>query len=129
MREDYEYTCEAMVSAARAGVRIVVGDDFGTPITPHGDYVAEMELYVKRLGLAPLEILQWATSNGAHAMGLGDAAGALEVGRLADLLVVDGDPSTEIACLGDRANLVAIMLGGEWIENRISGSRESGVRP
>ena len=50
VREDFEYTCEAMARAAGAGVRMVIGDDYGTPIMPHGDYVPEMELYVKRRG-------------------------------------------------------------------------------
>ncbi len=119
VREDFEYTCEAMVSAARAGVRMVVGDDYGTPIMPHGDYVAELELYVKRLGIAPLQIIRWATRNGAELMGLGDEAGMIERGRLADLVVVAGDPTIDIACLADRENLRAILLGGEWIKDRL----------
>lgn len=119
VREDYEYTCEAMVAAARAGVRMVVGDDFGTPIMPHGDYVPEMELYVKRLGLAPLEVIRWATLHGAELMGLGEEAGMVEAGRLADLVIVDGDPTIDIACLADRENLRAVLLGGEWIDNRL----------
>ena len=123
VREDYEYTCEAMVTAARAGVRMVVGDDYGTPIMPHGDYVAELELYVKRLGLAPLEVIRWATRNGAEMMGLGDEAGTVEAGRLADLVVVDGDPSVDIGCLASRENLRAILLDGEWVDNSLPESR------
>jgi len=120
VRADFEYTCDAMVEAARAGVKMVVGDDFGTPIMPHGDYIPEMELYVKRLGIAPLEVIRWATRNGADLMGLGDEAGLIETGRLADLLVVAGDPLVDIGCLADRENLRAILLGGSWIKNTLT---------
>ena len=119
VRADYDYTCEAMAQAARAGVKMVVGDDFGTPIMPHGEYIPEMELYVERLGVSPQDVIGWATRNGAELMGLGKEAGAIEAGRLADLVVVDGDPLTDLGCLADRNNLRAILLGGEWVKNLI----------
>ena len=117
VRADFEYTCEAMVEAAKAGVKMVVGDDYGTPIMPHGDYAAELELYVKRLGMAPLDVIGWATRNGAELMGLGDDAGTIEAGRLADLVIINGDPSVDIGCLADQDNLRAILLGGQWAKN------------
>ncbi|MBJ20134.1 MAG: amidohydrolase family protein [bacterium] len=117
VRADFEYTCEAMAEAARAGVKMVVGDDFGTPIMPHGEYIPELELYVKRLGISPVDVIGWATRNGAELMGLGDEAGTIEAGRLADIVIVDGDPLVDIACLGDLDNLRAILLGGTWAKN------------
>ena len=120
VREDFEYTCRAMQDAARAGVRMIVGDDYGTPVMPHGEYIPELEFYVKELGIEPLEVLRWATFNGSQAMGLGEDAGRIEAGRLADLLVVKGDPSTDIACLGDRDNLAGIMLDGRWMKNQLA---------
>lgn len=120
VRLDFDYSCEAMPRAARAGVRMVVGDDYGTPIMPHGDYGAELELYVKRLGIAPLEVIRWATHNGAVAMGLGDDAGLVEPGRLADLVVLRGDPTIDVACLADPERIDAIALGGAWVENRLA---------
>ena len=123
VREDFEYSCRAMPEAARAGVKMVIGDDFGTPIMPHGDYIPELELYVKRLGIPPLDVLRWATRNGAELMGLGDEAGLIETGRLADLVIVRGDPLVDIACLADRSNLKAILLGGQWIKNELPEHR------
>jgi imidazolonepropionase-like amidohydrolase len=123
VREDFEYTCEAIPRAAQAGVRMVVGDDYGTPIMPHGDYIPEMELYVKRLGVSPLEVIRWATVNGAWLMGLGDDAGVIAAGRLADLLVVEGDPSSDLSCLADLERMQGVMLGGRWIENRLGAPR------
>jgi imidazolonepropionase-like amidohydrolase len=119
VREDFDYTCRAMPEAVRAGVKMVVGDDFGTPIMPHGDYIPEFELYIKRLGIPPLDVLRWATRNGAELMGLGDATGTIESGKLADLLIVDGDPLIDVNCLADRAKIQAILLGGTWIKNAL----------
>ena len=119
IREDYEYTCRIMPEAVRAGVKMVVGDDFGTPLLPHGDYGSELELYVKQLGMAPLDVITWATRNGAEAMGLGDQTGTIEVGKRADLLVVDGDPSVEISCLSDPKNLHGILLDGRWVKDEL----------
>ena len=119
VREDYEYTCRAMAEAARAGVRMVVGDDFGTPIMPHGDYIPEFELYVKKLGIAPIEVLRWATKNGAEAMGLGDRTGTITVGKQADLIVVDGDPLVDVGCLANRDNLKVILLDGRVMKDTL----------
>ncbi|MEZ4331215.1 MAG: amidohydrolase family protein [Myxococcota bacterium] len=126
VREDYEYTCRAMPEAARAGVRMVIGDDYGTPIMPHGDYIPEFELYVKKLGMAPIEVLRWATKNGAEAMGLGDRTGTIAAGKLADLIVVDGDPLIDVGCLADRSNLRVILLDGRVVQDSLSqpGARE-----
>lgn len=120
VREDYEYTCRAMPEAARAGVRMIVGDDYGTPIMPHGDYIPEFELYVKKLGMAPIEVLRWATRNGAEAMGLGAVTGTIAVGKLADLVVVDGDPLQDVSCLANRDNLRVILLGGKVMKDSFS---------
>ncbi|MBK7948954.1 MAG: amidohydrolase family protein [Deltaproteobacteria bacterium] len=119
VREDYEYTCRAMPEAARAGVRMVVGDDYGTPIMPHGDYIPEFELYVKKLGIAPIEVLRWATKNGAEAMGLGDRTGTITVGKQADLIVVDGDPLVDVTCLANRDNLRVILLDGRVMKDTL----------
>lgn len=119
IREDFEHTCRMMPEAAQAGVKIIVGDDYGTPIMPHGDYGAELELYVKLLGIAPLEVLGWATRNGAEAMGLGDRTGTLEAGKKADLLIVKGDPSVDIRSFADSGSIAAILLDGQWVKNHL----------
>ena len=79
---------------------------------PHGDYVSELELYVKQLGVPARDVLDWATVNGAYAMGLGEELGRVENGRLADLVVVDGDPLTDIGAL---RNPLAVMKEGRWV--------------
>ena len=115
-REDFENICRMLPQANRAGVKLVVGDDFGTALLPHGDYVKELELYVKEIGIPPLDVIRWATLHGAEVVGLGDALGTVAEGKRADLLVVDGDPTEDIACLrADR--LLAILQEGRFAKD------------
>jgi imidazolonepropionase-like amidohydrolase len=117
VREDFEYTCRAMPEAAAAGVKLVVGDDFGTPLMPHGDYASELEFYVKQLGIPAQQVIQWATRNGAELIGMGAELGTVEPGKLADLLVVDGDPLRDITCLKDARNVRAILKDGAFVKD------------
>jgi imidazolonepropionase-like amidohydrolase len=119
IREDFEHTCRAVPQAVAAGVRMLVGDDFGTPIMPHGDYASEMEFYVKQLGIPALEVLRWATRNGAQVMGLGAETGRIAAGRLADLIAVDGDPVSDITCLKDPTRVRAVLKGGAFTKDTL----------
>jgi imidazolonepropionase-like amidohydrolase len=103
-----------LMPAHRAGVRIVLGDDYGTAFMPHGRYAEEIVYYVKRLGVPPLDVLGWATRNGGALTGIA-GLGTLEPGQLADLLVVEGDPSSDPTLLCDAAHINGVMLGGAWL--------------
>jgi imidazolonepropionase-like amidohydrolase len=103
--------------AHEAGVPIVVGDDFGFgALMPHGDYAKELAVYPELCGVSNLDVIGWATRNGAALQGRADDLGTIEEGKLADLLVVDGDPSKDLRVLQDRDNLKLIMKGGEMIK-------------
>ncbi len=119
VREDFEHTCRMMPEANRAGVPMVVGDDFGTPIMPHGSYVDELELYVKQIGIPALDVIRWATKNGAALLDRGEELGTVAPGKLADLLVVEGDPLADITCLRDAGNLRAILKGGAFVKDAL----------
>ena len=103
-----------VVEAQAAGVCIVPGDDYGVAFLPHGNYAEELEFYVKRAGVSPLEVLGWATANGAAMVGVEDELGDLAPGKLADLIVVDGDPSADISILSDPKRLLAVVKGGRF---------------
>lgn len=96
----------------RAGGRLGMGGDYGFGWNPHGDYARELTFFVKDVGLTPLEVITCATKTGAEIMGRGDEFGTLEKGKLADVLVVDGDPIADIAVLEDRKRFIAVVQGG-----------------
>lgn len=114
MRAELDGVLEVLPKADAAGVKLVLGDDYGAVGFPHGRYAHELEVYVRDAGIAPLDVLRWATVHGAELMGRGHELGRIAPGYLADLLVVDGDPSRDVTVLQDTANLVGIMKDGTW---------------
>jgi imidazolonepropionase-like amidohydrolase len=97
-----------------AGVPLLCGTESGFSLTPYGDWhYRELEVFVRDLGLTPLQAIAAATSANAFAIGLAGETGAVAAGRLADLLLVDGDPSRDVTVLGDRQRLKQVILGGE----------------
>src|SRR5262249_49643846 len=77
--------------ANRAGVKLLIGDDFGGgAVLPHGPYADELDFYVNVAGIPALDVLRWATRNGAELMGRSHELGRIKPGMLADLLIVDG---------------------------------------
>lgn len=98
----------------KRGLRAVVGGDYGLPWQPHGRNATDIECFVKYLGYTPVEALRCATRNGGEAMGRGNELGQIKAGYLADLLMVDGDPTRDVTLLQDRAKLVAIMKDGAF---------------
>ncbi|MCB2062226.1 MAG: amidohydrolase family protein [Novosphingobium sp.] len=112
MRDDFDQMAAILADADAAGVKILLGDDYGAYGFDHGLYAEELPLYVEHAGVSPLTVIRWATVNGADAMGLAGQAGEIAPGMLADLLVVDGDPSADIRVLCDRDNLLAIFRDG-----------------
>jgi imidazolonepropionase-like amidohydrolase len=96
----------------RAGGRIGLGGDYGFGWNPHGDYAREITFFVKDVGFTPLEAIMCATKTGAEIMGRSHEFGTVEPGKLADLLIVDGDVLKDIALLEDRSRFIAVMQGG-----------------
>jgi len=84
--------------AIEAGVKIALGTDGGTQLNPAGEVVVELQSLVE-YGMTPLAAIQAATQNAAEVLGLEDT-GTLAVGKVADVLVVDGDPTSDITAIG-----------------------------
>ncbi len=118
IRADLEHMYNIIPKAQAAGVRFVLGDDYGAVGFPHGRYGAEMRLYVEHAGVTPLEVIGWATRNGAEMVGRGHDLGTIEVGKLADLIVVDGDPSADIGVLADSPP-VAVLVAGRVVSGEL----------
>ena len=109
--------------AHRAGIPIAAGGDLGNRF-PHGTNARELD-YLVRAGLSPLEAIQAATGNAARALKRDKLVGALETGRLADLLIVDGDPLADIRILQDARQLALVLKEGRPVAGRL---RDEGGR-
>lgn len=96
----------------KAGGRLGMGGDYGFGWNPHGDYARELTFFVKQVGFSVLETITCATKTGAEIMGRADEFGTVEAGKLADLLIVDGNVAADISLLEDRKRFIAVMQGG-----------------
>ncbi len=114
--DGHQETLDGGIESARmileAGGRLGMGGDYGFAWNPHGDYAKELTFFVKYAGFSPLNILKCATKTGAEIMGRGAEIGTVERGKLADLLIVEGDVVADIAILEDRSKFIAVMQGG-----------------
>ena len=111
-QETLDGGAESARKILKAGGRLGMGGDYGFAWNPHGDYAKELEFFVNYVGLDPLTVLKCATKTGAEIMGRGDEFGTVEVGKLADLLIVDGDVVKNIALLQERSKFLAVMQSG-----------------
>lgn len=116
IQQDLQSMSAVLPYAAKKGAKFMIGDDWGTVMTPHGDYNKELELYVE-VGVPALDVIRWATKHGPEFMGLGDELGTIAEGKLADLIVVDGDPSQDMSVLGPVDNIRLVMKGGEILKD------------
>jgi len=128
MRQDMEAMLAILPKAQAAGVKILVGDDFGTLTLEHGDYGKELAFYVEHAGVSPADVIGWATRNGADLMGMAGELGDIRAGMLADLLIVKGDPVTDITLLGDPDNVLLVMKNGQ-VEKNLMAERPVRVTP
>ncbi len=117
---------DAVVRLHRAGIPILAGTDAPNPGTAHGASLhRELELLVEA-GLSPLDALRAATSRPADAFRL-HGRGRIAVGHQADLVLVDGDPTTDIS---SSRKIVTIWKQGIEVDRQApSGSSETGPLP
>jgi imidazolonepropionase-like amidohydrolase len=121
-RETLEAGAESARRILKAGGRLGLGGDYGFAWNPHGDYAKELTFFVTYVGFSPLETITCATRTGAEIMGRGHEFGTIQPGKLADLLVVDGDVLADIALLEDRSRFLAVMQGGLIKAGRLAAS-------
>lgn len=114
----------AIRRAHEAGVPIIMGTDSCNTMA-FGSHAWELELMHEYAGLTPMECLIAATRDAARAIGLGEETGTLEVGKWADLLVVDGDPLSDLVILQRPERLLGIFRDGRLTD---PGSRMERLR-
>ncbi len=111
-RKELESCIECMKSLTKRGVRVLPGGDYGFAWNPIGNNARDLEHFVNLLGYTPLEAIRAATALGGELFGAD--IGLIKAGYLADLLLVDGDPSKDVTILRDQDRLTAIMKDGSF---------------
>jgi imidazolonepropionase-like amidohydrolase len=111
---ELEHAVESMKEMHKRGIRVLIGGDYGFAWTPHGTNAKDFEYFVDLLGMSPMEALIAGTRYGGEIMGMGNELGMIREGYLADLLLVDGDPVSDIRVLQDRKRICAIMKDGKF---------------
>jgi len=98
----------------KAGVKMMAGTDLGAPLCYPGFALHdELEMMVSDIGLTPAEALQSATRLPAEFMGLGATLGAIEKGKLADLVLLDANPLVDIKNI---RKIAAVIVGGRLLD-------------
>ncbi|HXV62504.1 MAG TPA: amidohydrolase family protein [Vicinamibacteria bacterium] len=115
-QETTEAQRKGFTKAYEAGVDIVYGTD--SAVYPHGDNAKQFHIMVER-GMKPMDAIRAATSVAARHMGWGDRVGAVEPGRLGDLIAVRGNPLDDITLL---ENVSVVIKGG--LVFKLQSSRE-----
>jgi imidazolonepropionase-like amidohydrolase len=100
--------------AKKAGVKIAMGTDAGTPFNRHGENPFEL-VHMSEFGFSAQEVIVSATSRAAELLGLEEKIGTIAPGKLADLLIVEGNPLEDIRVLTDPGRIVAVFKEGHEV--------------
>lgn len=113
----YDSMYRVIPKAFQMGVQIATGTDAGADLVPHGCNALELEL-LTTIGMTPMQAIVAATQTSARLLDMADSIGTLEKGRLADLLVVNGNPLEDIKLLQDKAKIVSVFKEGRLLVDR-----------
>lgn len=111
---ELENAVESMRKMHERGIRVLIGGDYGFAWTPMGTNAKDLEYFVDLIGMTPMEAIQAATLYGGQIMGMGHELGLIREGYLADMLLIDGDPLTDVRILQDQKRIVAIVQDGKF---------------
>jgi imidazolonepropionase-like amidohydrolase len=125
---ELEHAVESLKNMHKRGIKILPGGDYGFAWIPHGTNATDLEYFVKYLGFTPMEAIVSATRLGGEIMMKPGELGLVKEGYLADLLLVDGDPLSNITLLQDKDRILAVMKDGTFYKQPDIRSARS-VRP
>ena len=112
-----EKTADTLHRAHAAGVTFAMGTDSGFSVTPYGEWHAkELELLMVYAGLSEVEAIQAGTKNAAISTNLAGHVGEIAEGKIADLIMVKGDPSRNIRVLVDKRNIEVVIQDGAVVQ-------------
>jgi len=108
---------DSLMRAHAAGVPLLCGSESGFSMVPYGHWhYREMEVFVRYLGMTPLEAIRCGTSAGAIGLRMQGEIGALLPGYQADLICVAGDPSRDVTILGEPDRIRMVMIAGREMD-------------
>jgi imidazolonepropionase-like amidohydrolase len=113
---EWDAALESLRKMHKRGIRVLPGGDYGFAFTPHCQNARDLEFFVKYLGMTPMEAILSATQFGAQIMMKGSELGQIKEGYLADILLVDGDPLSNLSILRDPARMLAVMKDGTFVK-------------
>jgi imidazolonepropionase-like amidohydrolase len=99
---------ESIRMAREAGVSIAMGTDAGIPFNMHGENLAELKLLID-CGFSPMEAIEAGTHVAAQVLGMEEELGTVEEGKLADLVLIEGNPLEDIEILRKREFIRLVM--------------------
>ncbi len=102
--------------AVEAGIKIAMGTDSG--VGRHGANGRELQLMVEH-GMTPIQAIQASTTNAAQLLHLDDQLGSLEVGKLADVVIVAGDVLEDIGLIADPSNVKLVLKAGQVMKQTL----------
>ena len=113
--QGYEAEIDATIASVEklraAGIKLVIGGDYGISIAPHGSYAKDLEYFVDLFSMSPAEAIICATKNGGLMLDPAGTIGTLRSGSVADFIVVDGDPLQDITVLQNLDKLDVYQAG------------------
>ena len=116
-KEVIEHHKASFQKAYQAGVKIAMGTDAG--VMPHGTNLRELALMVEA-GMPPMESIIVSTKTAAECLGWEDMLGTLEKGKLADLIIVEGNPLDDIQSLANNETIKVVMKNGKIEKNTLN---------
>ena len=115
-RKELRDAASSLRRAYEGGVRFLSGSETGFAVTPYGEWATrELSLMVDYIGIPPDEVLRMATSTNRVMLRGGDEYDSLSKNKLADILVFDGDPVSDLKQLEDKARIVAVWKGSRCV--------------
>ena len=118
-KEELDAAANILSKAYKQGVMIMAGTDAGQTAVPYGEWhTREIEHHVTYLGMSNMDAILSMTKNAAFTLPFGHEVGTLEEGKLADVLVVNGDPLADVTILQDKSRLEVIMQDGKIIDTK-----------
>jgi len=107
---------ESIRMAREAGISVAAGTDAGTPFNRHGENLGEIKLLVDYGGFSPMGAIKAGTGNAAKVLGLEDELGTVAEGKVADLVMVEGNPLDDIDVLLDPEAICLVMQKGKIVK-------------